>query len=109
MEIESINSSKLVEIRKTGGNTELTFEKTTSKKKLHLFFEGFLFETPYPALNRKVERIEMRHVLGFKAITSLQSQHKNPSDYKQLLIQMDQTTDEHKIELICVFKTFQLT
>jgi hypothetical protein len=108
MEIESINSSKLVEIRKTGLNTELTFEKR-SKKKLHLFFEGFLFETPYPALNRKVERIEMRHVLGFKAITSLQSQHKNPSDYKQLLIQMDQTSDDHKIELICVFKTFQLT
>ena len=109
MEItKEISKLKLVEIRKTSNSILLTFEKPRSKKQVQLIFKGLIFETSSFVLNKKVERVELIDILGFKAVTQLKHLGKNPKDYKQLLIKMSGSSEEYKTELICVFKDYQL-
>jgi hypothetical protein len=109
MEINHLEGFKLIEIRKTGDKINLIFKRSGHSQKIELSFKGLLFETSTSAITKQVERIDLKNVLGFKAITQLRHQKLNPSEYKQLLIQMEGSSEEYKIELICVFKEYKLT
>jgi hypothetical protein len=106
MDINNITDSQLVEITKKPSNNELVF-RLRNRKNIKLNFKGLMFETTYPAINRKVKHIELRRVLGFKGLTQLRHTGQDPKGYQQLLIQMGEE-NEDKIELICVFKTYKL-
>ena len=109
MELNSIIGFRLTEIQKTAKQTTLFFAKRGSGEKIQLSFErGLLFETPSPATDRKVLKIDLKTVLGFKALTELRNQDLNPQDFQQLLIEMEGSTGEYKIELICVFRQHKL-
>ena len=98
----------LIKIQKGITDVKLTFEDKKSKRRLSMSFSGLLFETPFPAINRTVERIEFRNTLGFKAMTQL-CQLGFPIDkYGQLLIEMSGSNSENKIELICVFEKYRI-
>jgi hypothetical protein len=106
MEIETVIGSKLSEIQKKSDGIRLVFTKTNHQ--YELFFNGLLFETPYPTINKKVRMAKLNRVLGFKATTQLRREHKNPKDYKQLYIQMEGSDDENKIELVAALKDYDL-
>lgn len=107
MELNEIIGHKLISIQKTKDAVKLLF-KGHARYMDELSFKGFLFETSSPGINKQVIRTELQNVLGFKALNELKHQNLTPSDYKQLLIQMNEGTEEYKIELICVFKAFKL-
>lgn len=110
MELEStIIGLKLIEINKNIDDIKLIFEDTNSNVAYLLTFKGYLFETGFVALNKRVENARLRRILGFKAVTQLRYEGENPSDFKQLFIQMEGSEDENKIELISVFKEYTLT
>ena len=109
MELNKLVGYKLTEIQKTRFEIKLLFKRQGVGEKLILSFDGFLFETPSPAINKKVQRIEVKNVLGFKALTELRHQKLNTADYKQLLIEMEGSTGDYKIELIGVFKKNHLS
>jgi len=110
MELEKkITGFRLVEIQKGVGLIKLAFENEADHSLVVVSFDGYLFETNISVLNRKVEYANLRKVLGFKALAQLRFDNKNISDYQQLLIQMEGTDDENKIELIAVFKSFSLS
>jgi hypothetical protein len=99
---------ELIEINKKRVQIDLIFRDRRTNRKFVLSYKGFLFETPNPVLNKKVQRIELNNTPGFKAITQLRFQGINPMAYKELLIQMESSTNEHKVELICVSIAFNL-
>jgi hypothetical protein len=102
MDIKSkILHNKLVEIKKKETTIRLFFRDGESKQILR--FEGLLFETPLSPLNKTVINVENSRILGIKAVSQLRYENKNPNEYKQLLIQMD-NFGEWKSELICVYK-----
>ena len=74
-------------------------------------FEGLLFETSTPSLNRRVKNIELDDVLGFRVISQsqLRTLHKNPTNYRQLFIRMEGSNDDNKIELLGAFKKYKLS
>ena len=109
MEIEELENTKLVEIsKKDQDSNSIIFERPRSRDKFKLEFKGWVFETPYSVLNKRVGYVNIRKALGFQAHSQLQYLHKDPAGYKQLLIQMQDSNDEHKVELICVFKNHKL-
>ena len=100
---------KLIEINKNVDDIKMIFEDVNSNVVYILTFKGYLFETGYVALNKRVEHANLRRTLGFKAVTQLRYEGENPAEFKQLLIQMEGSDDENKIEIISVFKEFSLT
>ena len=110
MEINStIIGAKLNEIQKTADEVKLFFEQSATHRVYVLTFEGLLFETSTPSLNRRVKNIELDDVLGFRAISQLRNMHKNPSNYRQLFIRMEGSTDDNKIELLGALKNYKLS
>jgi len=110
MELENtIIGLKLIEINKNVDDIKMIFEDANSNVVYILTFKGYLFETGYVALNKRVEHANLRRTLGFKAVTQLRYEGENPAEFKQLLIQMEGSDDENKIEIISVFKEFSLT
>ncbi|MHA8055519.1 hypothetical protein VR611_06195 [Aquirufa nivalisilvae] len=109
MELNNIIGFKLTEIQKTYNLITLFFNKRGTNEKIKLSYEnGLLFETTTPVINRKVTNVNLKSVLGFKAITELRNQSTNPNDFRQLLIEMEGSTSEYKIEIICVFRKHKL-
>ncbi len=110
MELEKkITGFKLVEIQKGIDLIKLAFENELDHNAIVLSFKGYLFETNISVLNRKVEYANLRKVLGFKAVAQLRFDHQDISKFQQLLIQMEGTDDENKIELIAVFNNYSLS
>lgn len=109
MELNNIIGYRLTEIKKKAKEITLLFSKRGTGEKLKLSYEnGLLFETPTPVTDKKVIKINLKTVLGFKAITELRNQNMNPSEFQQLLIEMEGSTSDYKIELICVFRQHKL-
>jgi hypothetical protein len=108
MEINELVGYKLQEIRKTGNQVKLFFKNQQVHKEVELSFRGFLFETSILATNRNVSSIELGSATGFRAITLLRREQLNPEEYRQLFIQMSGSSEENKIELICVFTSYRL-
>ena len=109
MEINELIGYKLQEIRKTGNQVRLSFNNRQLHKEVELSFTGFLFETSMLATNRNVSSIELGSATGFRAITLLRREQLNPNEYRQLFMQMSGSSEENKIELICVFKSYRLS
>jgi hypothetical protein len=105
---EKLRGCLLLSINKTGTNVKIKFFNPATNKNLVLSFDGLVFETPSLVLNREVIRTEYSHILGYKSMTQLQHQNKNPSEYKQLLIELNGSTADYKNELLCAFKDYQL-
>lgn len=109
MELNNIIGYKLTEIQKKAKETILLFSKRGTGEKLKLSYNrGLLFETPTPATDKKVIKVDLKTVLGFKAMTELRNQNMNPNEFQQLLIEMEGSTSDYKIELICVFRQHKL-
>ena len=109
MELNKLIGYRLTEIQKTPKQTKLLFSKRGISEKLQLSYEkGLLFETPSPVTDKKVLKVDLKTVLGFKAMTELRNQELTPSEYQQLLIEMEGSTSDYKIELICVFRQHNL-
>lgn len=109
MELNNIIGYRLTEIQKKAKETTLLFNKRGTGEKFKLSYErGLLFETPTPVTDKKVINVDLKTVLGFKAMTELRNQNMNPNDFQQLLIEMEGSTSDYKIELICVFRQHKL-
>ncbi|HVU55377.1 MAG TPA: hypothetical protein VHD83_09995 [Puia sp.] len=104
-----IIGATLSEIQKKTDKVKLVFENKRSKKAFTLTFDGFLLETAGPALNRKVKDILYSNVLGFRTLSQVRSLHKSPNKYRQILIQMEGSTEDHKLELLGAFKALKLS
>jgi hypothetical protein len=100
---------ELKEILKRDFDIKLIFRDPQNGQQYYFIFEGLFFETPFPVLNKKVERIELSDDVGFKARTQLVYLGYNPLDFKELLIKMSGSTVEYKSELICAFRHYQFT
>lgn len=87
---------------------ELVFKNFEAEKNIIMVFNGLVFETTISALNKKVKRIELRNILGFKAVAQLGYQGIKPDGYKQLLMEMEGSSSENKIELICILKDYKM-
>ena len=99
---------ELIEIQKKRSLVELLLKDRKTNKTISITFRGLLFESPYPVLNRKVKILELNNTLGFKAVTQLRFLGLDPMPYNQLYIEMEGSTNVHKIELICVSMSFNL-
>jgi len=100
---------RLDKIQKQINGIKLVFENKQTKEKIAMSFKGLLVETPNPSMNKIVVRVELRNVLGFKALSQLRHLGYPVEKYKQLLIQMDDLNEENKTELICVFDKYKIT
>ena len=103
-----ITGQKLIEIQKGVNLIKIVFENNLDQSNTILSFQGYLFETNISVLNRKVEYANLRNTLGFKAVAQLRYDKQDFTAFKQLLIQMEGTDDENKIELIAVFKSYTI-
>jgi len=74
-----------------------------------MLFDGFLLETAGSALNKKVKNVNLAHVLGFRTSSQVRSLNKDPHNYRQLLIQMDGSTEDNKLELLGAFKSYKIS
>ncbi|HEV2354218.1 MAG TPA: hypothetical protein VGR89_08245 [Puia sp.] len=105
MELDQvIIGATLSEIQKKTDKVRLVFEDKTARKSYTVTFDGILLETASPPLNRRVRDVQVNNVLGFRAVSELRSHHKNPNKYKQILIRMEGSTDDNKLELLGAFK-----
>ena len=105
MELETdITGLQLVEIKKNVNDIKLILKDPSTNVKKVLSFEGYLFESGISGLNRRIIQVNVRNVLGFKAVNQLQYDGVNTRDYKQILFEMEGSFDDNKIELIAVFK-----
>lgn len=105
--IRNIVGTKLVEIKKKDSTITLYFESTEHKDVFQ--FDGLIFESPLSPVNKTVKSAEINNYLGIKALSQLRYENKDPFEYKQLLIQMENKSEEWKTELICVFKKVKIT
>jgi hypothetical protein len=99
-----IMGTTLREIQKKTDKVRLVFENKTARKSYTVTFDGILLETASPALNRRVRDVQVNNVLGFRTVSELRSHHKNPDNYRQILIRMEGSTEENKLELLGAFK-----
>src|ERR1700722_693127 len=88
------------EIQKKPDLVKVVFENKRTRKTLTLSFDGVLLETAGSSLNKRVEDVKINQVLGFRTSTQLLSQRKNPQRYRELLIRMEGSTDDYKLELV---------
>lgn len=110
MEIsEIIVGTTLNEIQKKTDNVKLVFENTRTNKAYVLTFNGLLFETSNPTLGKRVKSIQLTRTLGFRAISQLRSLNKNPNDYLQLFIQMEDSNENNKLELLGALKNYKVS
>ena len=108
MELKNLEGYRLKEIIKRNHKNILLFRKQGSHEKIELFFDGLLFESTSPVANKKVHQVFLEDTLGFRALTELRHQNLNIREYKQLLLKMEDSTNDYKVELICVFKKHRL-
>jgi len=106
---EIIIGTKLNEIQKKSDDVKLVFEDTKTNKVYVLTFDGLLFETSNPALNRRVKDIRLNSTLGFRAMSQLTHLNRNPNDYRQLFIQMEGSNDNNKLELLGALRNYKLS
>ena len=104
-----IVGTRLNEIQKKSNDVKLVFENTISKKIYVLTFEGLLFETATPALNKRVKSIQLHSTLGFRATSQLRHLNKNPQNYRQLYIQMEGSDENNKLELLGALKNYKMS
>lgn len=104
-----IIGSRLTEIQKKPGAVKLVFENPESGETYTLSFNGLLFETLSPVLDKKVNHIQINGPLGFKSLTQLRYLHEDPHNYEQLFIQMKGSNDENKFELLGAVRNLKLS
>jgi len=104
-----IIGTTLSEIQKKADKVKLVFENRKTKRAFTLTFDGFLLETAGPALNKRVKDVLLSHVLGFRTASQVRSLKKDPHNYRQILIQMDGSTEEYKFELLGAFTKYKLS
>ena len=112
MEINTIVGSKLKEIHQSsaskGALVELIFNNSHRKKKYIVTYNGILFESPYPSIDKTVEDIKSKNVLGFKSLSQLRNQNIDPSKYHELFIEMKDSNSGNKIEIICAYRNLHI-
>ncbi|MDI9365769.1 MAG: hypothetical protein QM541_12515 [Flavobacterium sp.] len=99
----------LIEILKKTSGVNLFFKNPANTQVYKLWFDGLIFETPLPVINKKIENIELIQDVGFKARTRLHYLGLNPWNYKQLIIKLSGSTAEYKSELICIFPDYEFS
>jgi len=104
-----IVGTKLNEIQKKSDGVKLVFENTDTQKVYVLTFKGLLFETSTPTLDRRVKTVKLNNVLGFRAISQLRNLKRDPNSYRQLFIQMDESNDNNKLELIGALTNYRVS
>ncbi len=106
---EVIIGTKLNEIQKRSDGVKLVFEDTKAKKIYILTFTGLLFETSTPTLNKRVNKIQLNNVLGYRAMSQLRHQKLNPHKYRQLFIQMEGSNENNKLELLGALTNYRVS
>ena len=105
MELEQrLYNKSLIEIIKKGTEVRLIFSNLLGT--ITLKFSGYLFETPTSPINKNVISVTDSSIIGFKGITQLRYEKKDPSDYRQMTIKM-QDPGGWKIELICIYSSIE--
>jgi hypothetical protein len=104
-----IVGTTLSEIQKKSDKVKLVFEHKRTKKAFIMTFDGFLLETVGSALSKKVKDVQLSNVLGFRTSSEVRSLNKDPHKYRQMLIQMEGSTDDNKFELLGAFKNYRLS
>jgi hypothetical protein len=104
-----IVGTTLEEIQKKPDLVKVVFENKRTRQTLTLSFDGVLLETAGSSLNKRVEEVKINQVLGFRTSTQLLSQRKNPQKYRELLIRMEGSTDDYKLELVGAFMQDKIT
>jgi hypothetical protein len=99
----------LEEIQKKPDLVKVVFENKRTRQTVTLSFDGVLLETGGSSLNKRVEDLKINQVLGFRTSTQLLSQRKNPQRYRELLIRMEGSTDDYKLELVGAFLPGKIT
>lgn len=99
-----IVGTRLNEIQKKSNDVKLVFENTKTNKTYILTFKGLLFETSAPTLNKRVKNIQLNNTVGFRAASQLRYLNLNPENYRQLFIQMENSNDNNKLELLGALK-----
>jgi hypothetical protein len=106
---EIIVGTILNEIQKKSDEIKLVFEDTILNRVYVLTFKGLLFETSSPTLNKRVKKVQLTNVLGFRALAQLQHQNLNLNHYRQLFIQMEGSNDNNKLELLGALKDYKVS
>jgi hypothetical protein len=98
----------LNEIQKKSDHVKMVFENKKIGRVFTMSFDGFLLETAGSALDQRVGDVKISRVLGFRTMSQVRAQGKDPSDYQQLLIQMEGSRDDYKLELLGAFKNYKI-
>jgi hypothetical protein len=109
MEGSEVVGLTLNEIQKKPEQVKLVFQDPNEQTTYELTFDGLLFETSRTTLNHTVKDIRFEPIVGYRASSQLRSLKKKPEDYRQLFIQMSDSTDENKRELLGVYKTYKIS
>jgi len=110
MEIDNVLvGTKLNQIQKKPDVVKLVFENSRTHKSYTLTFTGLLFETSGSTLNKRVRNIQLNDTLGMRATTQLRYLNRNPSNYRQLYIQMEGSNEDNKLELLGALRTLKIS
>ncbi len=104
-----IVGATLNEIQKKADHVKVVFQNDKNGRTFTMSFDGFLLETSGSALGRRVSDVKVSSVLGFRTMTQVRAFGKDPHDYRQLLIQMEGSTDDYKLELFAAFRQYKIT
>jgi hypothetical protein len=104
-----IVGTTLNEIQKKSDHVKVVFVNRKEGRTFTMSFDGFLLETAGSALDKRVSDVKISQVLGFRTASQVRSFGKAPHDYRQLLIQIEGSTDDHKLELLGAFKNYKIT
>lgn len=109
MELDSVIGTRLNEIKKTANDIKLVFEDTKSHKIYVLTFDGLLFESSAPTLNRRVRTVKLSNTLGFRAHSQLSNLNRDPRKYRQIFIEMEGSKDNNKVELMGALTDYRIS
>jgi hypothetical protein len=76
--------------------------------RISVAFDGVLFQTGTSVVGNKIAEFDLSETPGFKCWNELQRLGKNPSEYDQLYIRMEGSTEQNKIELLCGCKNIRV-
>jgi hypothetical protein len=103
-----IVGATLNEIQKKTGHVKIVFENKSERRFFTMSFDGFLLETAGSALDKRVSDVMISSVLGFRTMSQVRSSGEDPHDYRQLLIRMEGSTDDYKVELFAAFRQYKI-
>lgn len=102
--LDKLKNCTLREIKKMSEGIVLVFVNNEQSIRYRLSFIGFLFETPFSPVGKRVDYVSISNTLGFKAHSQLDVHRQDSSQYKQLFFKMTSPNENIKVELVCAVK-----